>query len=62
MREPEEIIRDKEANLNEIKKWLPHVKRESAEKEFNKLAKKDAELEKKLIESLEEKYKIKLHL
>lgn len=61
MREPKEIIRDKEANLNEIKKWLPHIKRESAEKEYKKFAKKDEELEKELIESLEEKYKLKLH-
>ena len=61
MREPEEIIRDKEANLNEIKKWLPHVKRESAEKEYRKFTKRDKELEKELAESLEEKYKVKLH-
>jgi hypothetical protein len=59
MREPIEIIKEKEANLNEIKKWLPHIKRESAKKELEKLQKKDAKLEKELNESLEEKYKMK---
>jgi hypothetical protein len=59
MRDPKEIIKDKEANLNEIKKWLPHVKRESAKKELERSQKKDAELEKELNESIEEKYKMK---
>lgn len=58
MREPKEIIKDLEAIHDEMKKWFPHIQRESARKEFNKLAKKDAELEKELNKSLEEKYGI----
>jgi len=59
MREPKEIIKDLEAIHDEMKKWFDHLGRESARKEFIKLAKKDVELEKELIESLEEKYKMK---
>jgi len=59
MREPKEIIKDLEAIHDEMKKWFPHLGRESARKKFNELAKKDAELEKELHESLEEKYKMK---
>jgi hypothetical protein len=59
MREWREIVKDLEAVHDEMKKWFSHLGRESARKEFNKLAKKDAELEKELSESLAERYKMK---
>lgn len=52
MRESKEIMRDLEANHQEIKKWLPHIKRESVKKVLEDLEKKDVELEKELYESL----------
>lgn len=59
MREPKEIMKDLEANRDEMKKWFPHIDRESARKVFNELAKKDIALEKELIESVKETYKMK---
>ena len=61
MREPEEIEKEKQANFDEMKKWFPHLNRESARKIWNELVEKDIALDKELTESMEAKYKIKLH-
>jgi hypothetical protein len=59
MREPKDIAKDLEANHDEMKKWLHHLGRESAKAEWDKLVKKEVELEKEFDKSLEEKYKMK---
>lgn len=60
MREIKEITKDLENLHVEMHQWFPHLGRESARKEFCSLAKKDIELEKELIEALEQKYSINL--
>lgn len=62
MRDPKEIRTDLEAIHDEMKKWFPHIQRDSARKKLEELEKKDAELEKELNKSWEEKYRTKLHL
>jgi hypothetical protein len=59
MREPTEITKDLEAIRHKIKKWSPHNTGKASErKKFDEMAKKEVELERELVESLEEKYKI----
>jgi hypothetical protein len=59
MREPEEIKKDLEAIRAAMKKRSPNSGRASAQKKLDELSKKDIELEKELVESLEQKYKMK---
>jgi len=59
MREPKEIAGELEAIHDEMKKWLPHLERESARKEFGRLSQKEMELERELNSSLIGKYKLK---
>ncbi|MGD0203058.1 MAG: hypothetical protein ABSC20_04030 [Candidatus Bathyarchaeia archaeon] len=59
MREPEEIKKDLEAIRAEMKKRSPNSGKASVQKKFDELSKKDIELEKELVESLEQKYKMK---
>jgi recombinational DNA repair protein RecR len=60
MREIKEITKDLENLHVEVHEWFPHLGRKSARKKFYSLAKKDIELEKELIEALEQKYSINL--
>jgi hypothetical protein len=59
MREPKEIAKDLEAIHNEMNKWLQHLGRESAKVQWDKLVKKEIELEREFDKSFEEKYEIK---
>lgn len=58
MREPTEIRKDLEAIRHKIKKWSPNTGKVSERKKFDEMVKKEVELERELVESLEEKYKI----
>ncbi|MGD0644411.1 MAG: hypothetical protein ABSA75_05850 [Candidatus Bathyarchaeia archaeon] len=59
MRELKEIAKDLEDVNNEMKKWIRQLGREFTRAKWDKLLKKEAELEREFDKSLDEKYKMK---
>ena len=59
LRELKEISKDLDAIQDEMKKWILNLGRESARAEWDKLTKKEVELEREFDKSLDEKYKMK---
>jgi len=59
LRELKEISKDLDAIQDEMKKWILNLGRESARAEWDKLIKKEVELEREFDKSLDEKYKMK---
>lgn len=59
LRELKEIAKDLDAIQDEMKKWILNLGRESARAEWDKLIKKEVELEREFDKSLDEKYKMK---
>jgi len=59
LRELKEIAKDLNAIHDEMKKWILNLGRESTKAEWDKLVKKEVELEREFDKSLDEKYKMK---
>jgi hypothetical protein len=59
LRELKEISKDLDAIQDEMKKWIINLGRESARAEWDKLIKKEVELEREFDKSLDEKYRMK---
>ena len=58
LRELKEIAKDLDAIHDEMKRWILNLGRESAKAEWDKLVKKEVELEREFDKSLNEKYKM----
>jgi len=59
LREPKEIMKDLKTIHDEMEKWIRRLDRESARAEWDKLVKKEVELDREFDKALEEKYKMK---
>jgi len=59
LREIKEIAKKLDDFQDEMKKWILNLEREYTKAEWDKLVKKEIELEKEFYKSLEEKYTMK---